>query len=98
MKDNEAVGKVFSAMNLETLQQNIAEVYRINKDVNAPLMVKFNNYEAKKQVQERIRSIKGIRVNECGLKGNNKNIYFNEDLTQYNQLLFKRTRGLKKTK
>ena len=42
------------------------------------------------------RSIKGIKVNECGLKGNNWNIYFNEDLTQYNQLLFKKPRELKK--
>ena len=75
MKDNEVVGKVFSPMNLETLQQNIAEVYRINKDLNAPLMVKFNNYEAKKQVQGRIPSIKGIKVNECGLKGNNAQEY-----------------------
>ena len=39
LKDNEAVGKVFSAMNLRTLQQNIAEGQRINRDVNAPLMV-----------------------------------------------------------
>lgn len=90
------IKKLFKAMKVEVRETDIQDVYRIAKRENAPILIKFSNRELRLKLQKRIKEIRGIKVNECGLLGGDTNIYLNEDLTRFNQLLFKRTREFKK--
>lgn len=83
------VKKVLSAIQAGVNEDEILETYYVSKRENAPIVIKFKNKVSKQKVQIRIKQLKGIKVNECGLVGENKNIYFNDDLTKKNQYLFK---------
>lgn len=57
-------------------------------------MVKTNR-ETKYRILKSVRQAKGLKVSECGLEGANRSIYFNEDLTEYNQRLLKKVRDVR---
>lgn len=90
------IQKVFSAMKVDVNDSDIQEAHYISKKENAPIVVKFKEKVSKQKVQMKVKQLKGIKVNECGLFGENKNIYFNDDLTRVNQQLFKKSRDVKK--
>lgn len=93
-----SIEKVFQTMKVELTEEDIVDVYPINKNENALIIVKCKTYTIKEKIIKRIRELKGIKISECGLDGGRKNIYFNDDLTQKNQILFKKVREFKKVK
>ncbi|CAH0547128.1 unnamed protein product [Brassicogethes aeneus] len=82
-------------MEIDTGENEINDCYRINKQDTAPILVMFKKYESKIKIIKKVKELKGIKLDECGLEGGKKNIYFNEDLTTYNQKLFKMARECK---
>lgn len=90
------IRKVMESMRLQVREVDIEAAYRVGKREDGPILLKLKNGEIKQTIFERIRQIKGIKVKECGLQGNDRNIYFNEDLTHHNQLLFKKAREFRK--
>lgn len=92
------VSKITVALQVTKAEENITETFRIGKKEDGPIMVKFKNHEIKYEIIKNIRKTKGLKVSECGLLGKNNNIYLNEDLTQNNQMLYKKAREVKKQK
>ncbi|CAG9815871.1 unnamed protein product [Phaedon cochleariae] len=95
---SETMKKLFKAMKVQINDGDVLETFRLNSNEDAPILLKLKNMEEKNTLMSKIRDLKGIKLNECGLSGGNKSIYFNEDLTRQNQLLFKKARELKKEK
>lgn len=94
----QVINKVIKALKVEITESDIKEVYPISNKEAAPILIKLESYEAKLKIYKRIKQTKGLKVNECGLKGPHKNIFFNDDLTRYNQDLFRKARDLKRNK
>lgn len=92
------VCKIVETMKVQISENEIQEVYQINKREGGPIVLKLTNRDAKQKIINRVKQLKGIRVQECGLDGGNKSIYFNDDLTRQNQLLFKKTREIRREK
>lgn len=92
------IQKVMEALKVEINEEDILEVYPVNTKKDSPLIVKLKNTQIKHKIIKGVRMLKGIKVRECGLTGENKNIFFNDDLTKQNQYLFKKTREYKKMK
>ena len=91
--------KILTALKVNINKEDIKEVYRIGKQKeNRTIMLKLEKPRNKQEILNRVRETKGIKVQECGLQGENKNIYFNEDLTKQNQQLFKKARDYRKGK
>ena len=91
------VKKIIRAMKIEVADEDVKEVFRIGKKEDAPILIKLSKQEMKTEILKTIKKIKGIKTNKCGLEGRNNNLFFNEDLTNYNQNLFKTAREFKKT-
>lgn len=92
------IKKIFATLKPEINENDIEETYRITKHEKAPILVKFKNYETKLKIVQKVKEMKGLKVQECGLTGENKNIFFNDDLTKQNQQLFKKAREYKVNK
>lgn len=92
------IKKIFTSMQLQTTNNEILESFRVGKHGEGPILVKMNNEQAKKDVIRRIKDIKGISTRQCGLDGDDRKIYFNEDMSVAKRMLFKRTRELRKLK
>lgn len=92
------IKKIFTSMQLQTSNNEILESFRVNKSDGGPILVKMNNEQAKKDALKRIKDMKGITSKKCGLDGDDKKIYFNEDMSLAKRVLFKATRDLRKQK
>ena len=90
------VKKIIRAMKIEVADEDVKEVFRIGKKEDAPILIKLNKQEMKTEMLKTIKKLKGIKTNECGLKGRNNNLFFNEDLTNYNQNFLGQQGNLKK--
>lgn len=86
--------QIARAMDLRLDNNSICEAYRLGKQDKAPLLVKLQNKEQKSMFFRKIKEMKGLRPETCGMQGQN-NIYINEDLTQKNQKLFKKAMHFK---
>lgn len=95
---SETIGKVFKALKVPINEGDAQEIFRLNKNEDAPILLKLKNTTIKHELISGMRQMKGLKLNECGLSGGAKNIYFNEDLTRQNQILFKKVRDIKKEK
>lgn len=89
------IERVLKKIKIKIADGDILEVHRINKKEDAPILVKLKKPEIKQDVYRTVRQLKGVKVRECELEGENKNIFFNDDLTKQNQILFKLTRQFK---
>nr|CAI5834633.1 unnamed protein product [Callosobruchus analis] len=87
------VNKILGAIKL---QATVTECFRLGKNENGPILVKFDNKESKKEVLRKIKDLKGITVKKCKLEGADRKIYFNEDLPVNKRALFKKVRDVKK--
>lgn len=92
---SDSVGKIFKSLQVPMNESDIKECYRLNKKEDGPILVRFSNYPVKKEVLVKIRQRKGTSVRECGLEGEDRKIYLNEDLTTQKRLLFKTAREKK---
>lgn len=92
----DSMKKVLTAMKMNLNVGDVQEIFRINNKDDAPILLKLKTTEIRSAILKKIRELKGMKLNECGLVGGAKNIFFNEDLTKHNQLLFKRAREVKK--
>lgn len=90
------VQKLITAMKIELKSDEIVDSFRLKQKDDGPILVKFNTEDVKNKITRRIKELKGIKVKECGLEGENKNIYINEDLTYHNQQIFKKAREFRK--
>lgn len=89
--------QVFQTMQIQNV--NIVDSYRLGKSENAPILVKLDDQDLKVRILKKSRELKGgFNVRGCGLNGSNNSIYINEDLTQQNQILLKKTRDFKRAK
>lgn len=94
--DKDIVRKMGDALKVKVDDDMIDCCYRIKNNDNAPLLVKFRHTQIKQDLLRKIREMKGLKTDECGMEGPTKNIYINEDLTPYNQRIFKEARELVK--
>lgn len=92
----QVIHQVLQTMELNIPQNKIIDCYRIKQKKDGPIFVRLPEPNIKANIYGKIKKLKGIKVNECGLQGKNGNIFFNEDLTATNQLLFRSTRIFKK--
>lgn len=74
----------------------VSEAYRINGKNTSPILIKAKTKMARKQIMEKRKNKDGLLVKECGLRGPDSTVYFNDDLTSDNQLLFKQAREERK--
>lgn len=88
--------KIVKALKPQALDE-IVDAYRVGKQENGPIIMKLRNEITKHEILKTIREKRGMKTSECGLIGNER-IYFNEDLTQCNQVLYKKAREYKKQK
>lgn len=88
------IQQVFRTMALN-IPEN-ADCYRIKQKKDGPILVKLPELNTKTNVFKKVKELKGLKVNECGLIGQNGNIFFNEDLTVTNQILFRAARTFRK--
>ncbi|XP_060520871.1 uncharacterized protein LOC132698665 [Cylas formicarius] len=95
---NNIVQKIFTMIQVPLPDNEIRTSYRLNKNEDSPILVKFDKQETKKIVLNKIRFIKGTTVSKCKLEGEDKKIYLNEDLTVRKRMLFKKAREIKITK
>lgn len=93
-----SVKKVFESVQASIDESDIKECYRLSKREDGPILVKFSNYEVKREILVKIRQQKGTTVKKSGLQGENRKIYLNEDLTTHKRLLFKTAREKKSEK
>lgn len=91
--------RILEGLELQSKKTEIVECFRLNKDKDeGPILVKFSNTHIKVEVLKKIRKLKGIDTKKCGLQGDNKKIYLNEDLPVSRRNLFKKVREVKKNK
>lgn len=64
--------KVFQYIKGDIKDEEVKDSYRIGKQQNAPILVKFFKQEIKTKAIQSVKRIKGIKVNECGLPGKQK--------------------------
>lgn len=88
------VGNIFNTIKFSPV--GTVEMYRINKQEGAPILIKLDSHEEKVKLIKARKMVKGLRVQLCNLAGRNNVIFFNEDLTAMNQALYKRCRDYKK--
>lgn len=88
------VQKVLTTMKIDC--STVQDCFRLKQKEDGPILVKFDTEDSKNKVMRRIRELKGIKNTECGLEGDKKNIFLNDDLTHKNQQIFKSTREFKK--
>lgn len=69
---------------------------KFGKKGNFPIILKFKNYNEKVIVKERIKETKRSEIRGVCLIENDKNIYFNDDLIQYNQDSLKKNKTIYK--
>lgn len=95
----ETMKKVFEALKVPIKDGDVQEIYRLNNTKeDAPILLKLKTTLIKSELMAKIRESKGLKLNECSLSGGRGSIYFNEDLTRQNQLLFKKVREIRKEK
>lgn len=90
-----SVKKIFESVKASVDGNDIKECYRLGKVEDGPILVRLNNYAVKKEILVKIRQHKGTSVRKCGLEGDDRKIYLNEDLTTQKRLLFKKARERK---
>lgn len=92
----EVVSKLITGMGAEINKEDIIDCYRIKTDKeDKPIVIKLKTYEAKRKIFQRRKIIRSISTKECNFQGPNKRIYFNDELTKFNQDLFKAVREFK---
>ncbi|CAG9822891.1 unnamed protein product [Phaedon cochleariae] len=95
---NQITMDIARTVSVSIKEDDIESSYRVNKKDSAPILVKLRTIEKKKEMIIAAKKMRGIKVNDCGLEGTNRNIFFNDDLTLQTQMLFKKTRDLRKEK
>lgn len=91
---SESVKKVFRRLDLETLQYK--QCYKLNNKDSSPILVELSNKQDKTFLFRKRKEIGRITAESCGLHG--EAVYFNEDLTTENQILFKLARDARRQK
>lgn len=84
------VHQIARSIKVKLEEDSIQGVYRLGKRNDAPLLVKLKAKAEKSQFFQKIKELKGLKTDMCGIQGNNSKIYFNDDLTPQNQKLFKK--------
>lgn len=92
----ENVKKVFTKLDPEIKSDDYSISSVPNKSQNTPVIVRFNKIEIVERMMELRKRKKTLTTAECGIDGERRNIYFNEDLPKPTRDLFKKARELKK--
>lgn len=90
--------KILTSMGLEEHKNKVQESFRIKNVEDGPILVKFSSVDIKKEVIRKVKQLRGLKLNTCGLSGEDRNIYLNEDLTIAKSSLFKKVREIKLAK
>lgn len=90
------VKQICKGLNVPLADADIEETYTLSKQESGPILVKFKNLRKKQEVIRRVKQLKGLTVEGCGLEGGKGKIFLNDDLTTQKRLLFKKARDAKK--
>lgn len=97
---NNIIQGILTAMNVQTNSIQCVESFRMGKSESGPILAKFNNQQQKKDILQRIRERKGLKLSEydprCKPSEKNMKIYLNEDLPVNKRNLYKKVRDYKK--
>lgn len=98
MNEKQITHKILNSMNVQIHEDDMLEGFRLTKQEDGPILVKFKNVHVKSEALRRIKQLKGTTVNRCGLEGRDRKIYLNDDLTIRKRELFKLVRDTKHKK
>lgn len=90
--------RIFESMQIVISEGDIKESYRINKQEDSMILVKFEKNGKKREIFRRVKEMKGLTVKKCGLEGKDQKIYLNDDMTTIKRKLFQRARDLQREK
>lgn len=91
----ENVKKVFQKLDPEIKSDGYSILTVPKKSPSSPVIVRFNKLQIVERMMELRKRKKTLTTIECGIDGESRNIYFNEDLPKATRDLYKKARELK---